>query len=661
MGNGGHNHIINKICSSFEENPPELLPNDECLALKHVESWYENLDSRTTEMLHEFRRRLDTEQSMIDMVKEYGIMRTLRLGFTLWPTHFHEYLAAHAQQFTNRREAIKFDTFLRQVLGKGAGDFRCGNTTENIDTYEKYHGKLWKIVGTEEKKQQKLLPATNHSIMRQDSDKWTLFWLKDKGTSLQSGTHDFSQITNPHYKAAFKHYLAEKRWRQKDNFRSENIVGMTARALNFLSERTKAKTPSAVGITQVRKLVIYLCTEALSFKGEPLKQSSVRGHFKILNGMWDYLMRQDVSVPDGQPEVKTNSFRAVSFKNEASYTKSAEYIPEEVLDQIFAYHLELPDEVGRCLRVMNGTGLRYQDAVLLEESCLRYDDDLALHVLRFIPHKSRKARRRKGLSDYHEIGIENLDVVCAIMEQKRCSASLRAESGSNRIFLTKSSERSTRVTILSAHGFVNPIRLLIQRRQITDHDGNLWQFNSHQCRKSVAVTMVENKAAPIEIRQFLGHMDERTTNAIYAEVRKINLAKMNHEFFEKKFKTKIPPEHLAKFSPEERKLLYVEFALGHREVELGQCLKPASEGQCGKRTGKTHCAICGSLCTGPQYEKKWRSLVESQEHEIAEYEKAYQQAEIPEDEYKDYVEYKKAKTLFKEYSATLNRIRAYGT
>ena len=173
--------------------------------------------------------------------------------------------------------------------------------------------------------------------------------------------------------------------------------------------------------------------------------------------------------------------------------------------------------------------------------------------------------------------------------------------------------------------------------------------------------MVENKAAPIEIRQFLGHMDERTTKGIYAEVRKINLAKMNHEFFEKKFNTKIPPKQLAKFSLEERKLLYVEFVLGYREVELGQCLKPASEGQCGKRTGKTHCAICGSLWTGPQYQKKWRFLVESKEHEIAEYEKAYQLAEMPEDEYKHYVEYIKAKALLKEYSTTLDKVRAYGT
>lgn len=657
---GGRNAIY-LLCESFEPTLPRCPAEEGCLALKHIDANAENIGQELRDQLYEFRSSLDTDDSMAEHVRRHGIMRTLRIGFTLWPGEFRSYLARQARLMTERRTIVKQATFFRAVFNIEPWEYRCGKEPNQVADYQRFNTYLYEVIGEEEKRQRLVLPNSNTSAMRMDTDIWKVFWVKADGTSLQSNECDFSDIKNPHFKAAFKYWLKEKKWRnKKDSFRGATFTGMISRAFNFLSEEAGVAMPSAVTVTHVRRLVQYLCVDACSFKGEPLAMASVRGHFKVLNQMFDWLMRADVTVPDGQAPVVKNAFRSVSFKNENDHTDSADYIPEEVVMQLLLHQVELPTEVGHCLAIMMELGLRYQDAVMLEEGCLSYDDDMGMHVLRYIPMKVRKHRMKKGLSVYHEVGVKDLSVVRAIQEQEIESAAFRRQTGTKLIFVKKSSSVTTKVNVLSATGFVNPIRMLISKHNITDHDGNLWFFNSHQCRKTVAVVMVENKAKPVEIRQFLGHLDQKTTDGIYAEVRKLRQGELNHEFFEKKFKATVPEVQLAKFSEEERRILYTEFALGQRNVELGVCIKHASEGPCGKRTGQISCATCKSICTGPQFEPKWQKLVDDAECDVAELEAAYHKKGILESEYVEYREYQKASRLLKEYRAGLAKINSYG-
>lgn len=661
VGTGLHNHPIYRLCRTFAESPPDYSSEDGCLALKHIDDSVDFLGHDLREQLYEFRIALDVNTSLAEHADRLGIIRMLRVGFTLWPVEFRNYLEGQAKLLTERREKINQASFYRQVFGLSPSEVRGKSGTAIDEQYSKFFAQLYEVIGEEEKRQRLALPRSNAAAMTMDSDEWIVFWIKSEGTSVQSATHNFSVIKNPHFKAAFKYWLIKRKWRNKTtSFRGSTFTGMAARAFNFLSENAGVAMPSTVTVTHVRQLVQYLCNDARSFKGEPLAMASVRGHFKILNQMFDWLMRSDVVVPDGQPRVLQNPFRAVSFKNENDYTESAVYIPEEVVSQLLAHRFKLPDEVERCFTVMMEMGLRYQDAVMLEEGCLSYDDDLEMHILRYVPMKTKGHRAKRGIDPYHEVGVRNLDVVRAIQDQERASAGLRAKTGAKLIFVKTSSDISSKVNVLSAHGFTNPIRILISEANITDYDGNLWEFNSHQCRKTVAVTMVENKAHPIEIRQFLGHLDQRTTDGIYAEVRKLRQGELNHEFFEKKFKAKVPKEQLDKFSEAERRVLYTEFALGQRDVELGQCIKHASEGPCGKRSGKTSCAICKSICVGPQFRQKWIRLVESQEQEVAQLEAAYAAAGIEETDYNSYREYQRGKELLQAYRDGLGKIQAYG-
>ncbi|TGU69924.1 hypothetical protein E4633_20240 [Geomonas terrae] len=658
--NGGRNRPLYKLCRSFLDIPPQDSMSERCLALKHIDESTEFLGLELREQIYELRFTLDGEDTLVCHVKRHGITSVLKIGFTLWPVEFRDYLTRQASIFTAKREKINQSSFYRTVFGIEIGEFQGGNEPHQIAQFKTFKRHVYDIIGKAEKVQQVVLPKSNAAAMRMDTDVWKVFWVKSEGTSLQSAEFDFSVVKNPYFKSAFKYWLINKRWRNKvTSFRGSTFTGMIARAFNFLSDKIGVATPSAVTATHIRRLVQYLCCEARSYKNKPLAMASVRGHFKILNQMFDWLARTTVIVPDGQPPVLKNVFRTVSFKNESDHTASTEYIPEEIVLQLLLHKTELPIEVNRCLTIMMEMGLRYLDAVMIEEGGLTYDDDIEMHILKYIPQKTKNHRVRRGLSLYHEVGVQDLDVVRALLEQERASEALRAETGTKLIFVKKSSDESSKVNVLSAHGFTHPIRMLIAKHNITDHDGNLWDFKSHQCRKTVAVVMVENKARPIEVRQFLGHLDQKTTDGIYAEVRKLRQGELNHEFFEKKFRAQVPQKQLSKFSEEERRVLYTEFALGQRDVELGRCVKHASEGPCSKRPGETNCATCKNLCTGPQFKPKWLSLVESQRRETAELEAVYAKAGIPESEYCEYREYQKSKRLLMAYSSTLENIESY--
>jgi len=644
-----------RLCEELKAIPSSMASEEGCPAIRFVDNLIDKIGLDKTLMVCSLRETLDGDESLSNHVEEMGITAVITLGFTMWPDLFRKYLTQQARTMTDKRIVIKESSFFRAVFGIGASYYHIHSHRRKVTVRSKFY----QIIAAELRRQVVALPNSNDAEMARNSDCWTMFWAEggEKGLTVRSAKYDFSLIKSPYFRSALKYYLRENRWRKRrKSFRSENNITMLPRVFNYLSDELGVVTPAGIQQTHVRQLLQYLCTEALSEKGKSLTLSSIRSHFKPLNMMFDWLVRPDVKPPAGQQKVVRNLFRAVSFKHEERFSKSTDYIPEEVVRQLMLHRAELPPIVNRCLTVMMETGLRFQNCVLLEEGCLAYDADIEMHVLRFVDYKVLKNRLKRGMSPYHQIGIKNLDTVAAIFEQEAESADLRELAGTKHFFVRNHSEQSTKVNILSATGFLVPIRQLIAKHQITDHDGHLWHFTGHQCRKTVAVTMIDNDASPIEVRNFLGHLDQKTTDAHYSEVSKKRLAELNHEFFEKKFKTKVSEEQLAKFSEKERWILYSEFALGYRDVELGKCIKHVSEGPCGKRKGQTNCATCSRICTGPQFEPKWRKLVEDAERDIAEMKEAYRKHRIPELDYRKYVEYKKKCGELAAYLSGLDKI-----
>lgn len=117
------------------------------------------------------------------------------------------------------------------------------------------------------------------------------------------------------------------------------------------------------------------------------------------------------------------------------------------------------------------------------------------------------------------------------------------------------------------------------------------------------------------------------------------MAELNTDFFKKQFELTIGLENLKEFTEEERRELYVDFRLGYRFVEYGQCTKHFSEKPCSKISGNITCAGCPKCSTGKIYLPKWLELLKKQEEFVNDLIKNYNNSGYT--DYKDFTEYKR--------------------
>jgi hypothetical protein len=203
--------------------------------------------------------------------------------------------------------------------------------------------------------------------------------------------------------------------------------------------------------------------------------------------------------------------------------------------------------------------------------------------------------------------------------------------------------------------FINGVRDIIKKYDIRDEDGELWHFTSRQFRKTIAVMLIENGATTAELAYWLGHLSTTTAARYYAEVRKMKLAELNTKFFKEKFDLILSGEQLEIYTEEERRLLYMDFSLEQRRVELGYCLVKAADGPCQKRNSLYSCINCANLCTGEKYLPYWNDLLVQQKAIFDSLVERY--GTDGNESYSNYVQYKQELRLLKSYESIVSAIK----
>ena len=182
----------------------------------------------------------------------------------------------------------------------------------------------------------------------------------------------------------------------------------------------------------------------------------------------------------------------------------------------------------------------------------------------------------------------------------------------------------------------------------------LWNFSIRQIRKTVAVKLIENGATTVELAYWLGHLCSDSAARYYAEVRKKKLAELNSSFFREKFELIVTSEQLETYTEEERKLLYTDFCLEQRRVELGFCVRKPTDEPCTSRCSLYNCVNCRNLCTGKQYLQYWKELLQEQEAVLNRLAEVYKMDGII--DCSKYPEFKQEYRLLKAYQNVVNMI-----
>lgn len=577
---------------------------------------------------------------MQEIAARIGAMRTVRYCMAM-PDATAAYLRSIAEGYTERRERLSECKLHDWLLGEA---FRINFKGCDKD----FLSMLKEIVRTETEMQFQKFISENRLQLDVKKDVWVLY--NKHGPSLYYNRMDFTIINSPSMRLEVKHYMKHRFMavnRIKDRFLSQ-----VAYAVNLLTTHNpKIKYFADIDDVDAKALHIALENAETTNCGREKTQGNIMTVFSTCKIVCAYLMSnmRDESIKSPRPY--QNPFEKFIFRNSKDYVKNTPIIPECVIEQLEVHIGELQEVYQLLFKIFSNTGMRAKEVLFLEADCLEKSKYEGYVLLKYKPYKVLSARRKVGAPDYHRVLIP-YSLANEIKLQIKSTKLLRDEYGLPYIFIRK--REYFKASMLNIGYFAILINKLIESYSICDETGELWHFTSRQYRKTLAVTLIENGATVEELAYWLGHLNRGTTARYYAEVRKMKLAELNTKFFKDKFDLLLSGEQLAEYSEEERRLLYIDFRLEQRKVELGYCLKKAADGGCTNRNSIYNCVNCKNLCTGKKYLPYWQELLEQQKTIVDGLLMSYAQNNII--DYTDFKEYKQESFLLECYQNIVNSI-----
>lgn len=604
-------------------------------------------DELIKESISTIEENIRGRKPVTELVEKVGLVSVFRLLLNFFSADIKEYFYHHAKSFTENREEIGMEKFFEKVFGKHVRQ-RLSNTE-----FKELKSIITEIVYSEYNLQCEMFPQDNIKELLSDKDIWSIYSMNGPTLNLQN--IDYGKISNIGIRQEVKSYFREILMGRKNLGISINSeYAPMVRGFNFITNfNPNVKSCADITETDVRALINHLQNDAVSFYNDTLKPESIRKVIQKCGYVVKFLIKH-YDQPNSRHLIpKHNFFSKVTFHNNHRMLEKTLPIPQVVLEQINEKIDELNPYYQSIFKVFINTGLRAKEVSLLEEKCLAFNDEEQVWALTYIPYKVLSQRRKRGQSDYHCIVVDNA-TANIINEQIVRTAKLREKYNSPYIFINEN--LGSKVTLINLKEFKTTINNLIKKYNIIDMSGEIWKYTNRQCRKTVAVNMIENGATTSEVANQLAHNSERTTERYYAEVRELRLVELNTDFFKKKFEVMVGEKQLSQYTEEERKALYIDFRLRYREVEFGYCTKHISSGLCGQRTGTSNCAICPNLCTGYKYLEKWTSLRDSQKSIVKELLDIYEREGIT--DYRNYREYQRETYLLDSYESVVEKIMA---
>ena len=170
------------------------------------------------------------------------------------------------------------------------------------------------------------------------------------------------------------------------------------------------------------------------------------------------------------------------------------YIPDEVVIQIYQHIDKVSSPVyGRMFLIQMQVGCRVSDLRYLKFECLTQTSK-SQYILQYWNSKQSKQ---------HSIPA-NDDLVSLIRIQQE---EVRNKLGENYPYLFPSVRKTNQAKskVVSSVAYSRAIKKLIYDNDIKDNNGKKWVFSSHQCRHSVATSMINDGVPAHIVQRYLGH------------------------------------------------------------------------------------------------------------------------------------------------------------
>ena len=199
------------------------------------------------------------------------------------------------------------------------------------------------------------------------------------------------------------------------------------------------------------------------------------------------------------------------------------YIHQEVLDQLNQNLDGLPEPIMRMVLVIRECAMRISELCLLPFNCLSQDAQ-GDWFLRYYQSKMKK-----------EIVIPvSREIVAVIQEQQQF---IKETLGNDYPYLFSARRKGCvdkkfipAAKPMYQKSFATALNRLAQERNICDNSGQLWKFETHQFRHTVATQMINSNVPLHIIQRYLGHESPDMTarySYIHNQTLKVEVAKFH--------------------------------------------------------------------------------------------------------------------------------------
>jgi integrase len=457
---------------------------------------------------------------------------------------------------------------------------------------------------------------------------------------------EFGDIKNSDIKYYIKEYIHSLINNTRENYkkiqhRLSNIKTLLKELLNIYHIYSLIE----INYFHVIHLVDHFQTMKKDDGSNKYKLSSIRMIFTEMRLLYDWFLNEK-----GVGEL-ANPFRRYQFKNSDSFVENAEYIPENVIEQLQDKLVEAPEYIQNAWVIMMNTGMRISDALDLEEGCIEYNAELKTHILKYVPRKQDNIRADKGMDKYHRIPVGKHVINC-VNRQKTLTQEYRDISDTKKIFIYLNGYG---ITTNNPQYMSDEINRIIRKYNIKDPAGEIFYYKHHQCRKTLVVDLLSKGLSIGEVAEYIGHLEEKSTERAYRDIDKKKVAELDSALFEKLFDFQLDNDTKEQFSIEEKKSLMKEIKLGVRETPEGHghCAKHVSFGPCRKKK----CVGCRLLITGPQKLPMWKNLYEGQKVYLEELKDNYIAEGVT--DYESHIMYQEQVNLLYIYKNTIEQVEKF--
>ncbi len=281
------------------------------------------------------------------------------------------------------------------------------------------------------------------------------------------------------------------------------------------------------------------------------------------------------------------------------------YIPDEVIKQLNQHIDKLPEQLMRMVLVLQECGLRIGEALTLSFDCLRQDTQGDWFI--FITRHKMKVEQNIPISR---------ELVAVIQEQQQyikdnLNKDFKYLFCGRRKGATSREHYYPEAKLMSPQSFSIYVNRLAEEENITDSNGQLWRFQSHQFRHTVGTRMINNNVPQHIVQKYLGH-ESPTMTMRYAHIHDQTLKREIAQFHDSRV-VNVAGEVVETSNAELDNNLDLHLLKKNvlaQALSDGSCARPIQLGECPHANA---CLTCGDFRTTLEFLDQHKTHLEETE------------------------------------------------